>query len=96
MAGLPDPWPTSISRMIHTPAFRQALAERWQALRSGDWSDEALSALLDDYEAQICGSGAMAREGRRWPDAKRSEDLSELRTWLQARLAWLDGYFAAE
>ena len=90
-----NPWPRNVVRMMEGRDFQQAMRARWQTLRAGDWSDEALSALLDEYEAQIYGSGAMARERERWPDAPASEDLSELRTWLRARLAYLDGCFGA-
>ena len=89
-----NPWPLPAHRMIDlSSGFRQAVLTRWHELRSGEWSDPALSALLDSYEQQIYGSGAMARERERWPDSPDSENLSELRTWLQARTAYLDGYF---
>ena len=89
-----NPWPLPANRMISlSPEFRHTVLDRWHELRASEWSDEALSALLDEYEQQIFGSGAMARERERWPDAPSSEDLSQLRAWLRARLAYLDGYF---
>ena len=89
-----NPWPLPARRMLDLSSdFRQAMLARWRELRAGEWSDAALSALLDRYEQQIYGSGAMARERERWPDSPGSEDLSQLRNWLQARLAYLDGYY---
>ncbi len=89
-----NPWSLPAHHMIAlSPEFRRTILDRWRELRAGEWSDEALSALLDDYERQIYASGAMARERARWPDAPTSEDLSQLRSWLQARLNYLDSYY---
>ena len=89
-----NPWPLPANRMISLSAeFRHAVLERWQELRASEWSDEAISALLDEYEQDIFGSGAMARERERWPDAPNAEDLSQLRSWLRSRLTYLDSYY---
>ena len=89
-----NPWSLPGSRMAAlSPDFRAMMLARWHELRQGEWSDAALSALFDSYEQQVFGSGAMARDQARWPDAPHARDLSELRDWTGARLVYLDGYF---
>lgn len=75
------------------PEFGKKLLARWQELRAGAWSDEALTARIDSYEADIYGSGAMARERGRWPTSPTSENLDRFRAYCETRMAFLDGYF---
>lgn len=63
---------------------------RWQVLRSGAWSDDALNAKLDTYEQQLFGSGAMERESSRWPTEPLAENLDTFRAYVLARTAFID------
>lgn len=67
---------------------------RYQQLRSGPWSDEAMDALLNGYENAIFRSGAYARDTGRWSDSTQTnqEDLSNFRAMVKARMACMDEY----
>jgi hypothetical protein len=69
----------------------------YRELRSGAWSDESITAMLDSYEKDIFGSGAYLREMERWPDANYVEDpqkgLTRFKSYVLERLAEYDGYF---
>lgn len=87
-------WSLPAERCLHDSAeYRAACLARWRELRAGPWSDEALNQAFDRYEAQIYGSGAMAREAERWPTSPTSENLDRFRSYGMARTAFLDGYF---
>lgn len=87
-------WALPADRWISvSPTFRAQMLERWRDLRSGPWSDAALCADMDIYEAMIYGSGAMARDRLRWPTAPASEDLSAFRAYGLRRVEVLDSYF---
>ena len=87
-------WTLPADRMLALSAdMRAALLARWRELRAGPWSDAAMMAQLDTYEAQIYASGAMARDCDRWPTAPSFESLDRFRAYVLARLDFLDGYF---
>jgi CotH kinase protein/Lamin Tail Domain len=72
------------------PTFRCYLARRWQQLtRPGQPLDLALiSARIDAIVLEI--SEATAREERRWRTVgNHAAHVSQMKTWLQNRLAWL-------
>ena len=69
--------------------------ERYEELREGAWSDEAIAVLLDGYESDIYGSGARVREEERWPNGnynELSEGLDRFREYVKERLRYMDAY----
>ena len=69
------------------------LASRYDELRSGVWSESHIDELLDGYQAQIYGSGAISRTIERWPDANYNdpgEGLSTFREYVHERLKYMD------
>lgn len=72
------------------------ILERYQQLRQGPWSDEAMAARLAEFEEMIFRSGAYARDTARWPDSTQADrtDLSAFRAIVEARMAYLDAYIA--
>ncbi|MCR5670491.1 MAG: CotH kinase family protein [Butyrivibrio sp.] len=71
--------------------------ERYRELRSSLWSDENITAVLDDYEKDIFSSGAIYREIERWPGANNPADptngLSRFKSYVCQRLSEYDSYF---
>ena len=87
-------WTLPAERMLaNSPSTRTVFLARWKELRSGAWSDASIMTQLDDYEAQIYASGAMARDCSRWPTAPSTENLDQFREYALARLHYLDDYF---
>lgn len=95
--GAPEGWLLCegrwIGRMLEDPDFAAAVADRYQELRAGAWSDAALAAILDEATEALREAGP--RNDRRW---YRRQDFTfegrgaELRVWLTARLAWVDSH----
>ncbi|MBR2770154.1 MAG: hypothetical protein IKD68_14575, partial [Solobacterium sp.] len=73
------------------------LSPRYFELRNTDWSDEAVLAMLEDYEKDIFASGAYARDVERWPESDHQTgdqyDLSEFKDYVIERLHYCDAYF---
>lgn len=73
-----------------------AVKERYRELRVGAWSNEAISALLDKYEAQVFGSGAYLRDIERWPMSSQLSDpsagLTSLKEHVMSRLDYVDDF----
>ncbi len=82
------------------PHFRQKMAERWQELRSGPWSDANLEYTIDSL-VQVIGP-AQVRNFQRWPiigtyvwpnsfiGSSYQQEIQFLKNWLLARAHWLD------
>ncbi len=68
---------------------------RYQELRKGAWSEEAMMELIDGYEEDIFTSGAYERDSARWPESSHhagQTDLSEFRAYVAKRLAAMDSF----
>lgn len=77
--------------LYSTPSFRCQLAKRWQELAQPGQplSFAAISARIDQTVRDI--AEAAGREERRWRTVgNHPARIAQLKTWLQARLAWLD------
>ena len=89
-------------RLFADPEFNQDLIDRWQDLRQSTLSNTNILSIIESYEREITASVADAHFQRlqgefsddfgdeiaksdRW-----SEELSNLRSWISDRLAWLD------
>jgi len=78
-------------------SVRREIADRYAKLREDVWSDAAVAALIDGYEADIYGSGAFRRDIERWPDGfynAPEEKLGRFREHVMARLSYLDRFYA--
>lgn len=67
----------------------------WQ-LRTSEWSEDKINAMLDEYEAAIYGSGAYLRDMKRWPDglyADAADGLGTFRSYVTERLQETDAYY---
>lgn len=87
-----SPW---YRRMWQDESFQQATADRWKELRSGPWSNEAITDIISTAENSI--ADAVQRNDERWGDALKtygwdewSVEVEKLRTWVIARAEWMD------
>lgn len=70
----------------------EMIREKWESLRAGVLSDEALIEAIDDYASQITASGAYARDYSRWPDSAHSLNYNKLKNYVLDRMEFLDYY----
>ncbi|WOK06151.1 CotH kinase family protein [Imperialibacter roseus] len=87
-------------KLMTDPVFRQQVKLRWMTLRSGAWSDEAISTMIDEYTDVL--SEAKNRNFQRWPvigqytwpnnfvGATYMAEVDYLRNWITQRTTWLD------
>jgi hypothetical protein len=89
-------------RLLVDPAFESRLRDRYLALRSSLLSDAQIDARIDALAAPL--ANAAERNFERWPILTQETvvyfetptapswqgQVEALRTWLKARLAWLD------
>lgn len=76
---------------------REQIVRRYRELRENAWSDESIKELLENYEADIYGSGAFRRELVRWPEGTANhpdEKLNVFKKYVAERFAVLDAYYA--
>ena len=74
----------------------QMLSLRYRELRKNEWSDQAVTAILDAFEDDIFSSGAYIRDLEIWPDSIHSKDtrnLDEFKSYVLKRLHYCDTYF---
>ena len=71
------------------------VCERYAELRAGAWSEDAINAILDEYEEDIFFSGAYQRDIVYWRGSSRrygTTDLSSFRDYVMQRLECMDEY----
>ena len=73
--------------------------DRFAQLRKGAWSDDTIRKMLDEYEKDVCSSGAYLRDKERWSDGSyRAEgepnNFDKFRAYVAERLSEADGYYA--
>lgn len=69
---------------------------KFEELRKGSWSDEAIEKMLKKYESQIFDSGAYLRDMDRWPDGSYGNPelkLSVFIDYVLKRLHAMDEYY---
>lgn len=72
-----------------------AYLNKYEELRNGSWSDEAIKGILKEYEHQIFDSGAYLRDMDRWPDGSYEDPILKLSVFEQyvlTRLNEMDDY----
>ncbi len=88
--------------LIADPTFKAQLITRWKSLRQGLLSNASIASRIDAASAGL--SAAAGRNFTRWNiltqarvepfdttiDATWAGQISSMKTWLQARAAWLD------
>lgn len=93
-----DPDYTCYQRLFEDPDFLQRYIDRWSELRRGVLATSNVLAVVNRLAAQV--NEAQARDAWRWRDTwlyeRRSRhksfdaEVSYLKQWIAARLAWID------
>jgi hypothetical protein len=73
--------------------------DRFAQLRKGAWSDDTIRKMLDEYEKDICSSGAYLRDKERWSDGSyrtkgEPNNFDKFRAYVAERLSEADKYYA--
>jgi hypothetical protein len=101
----PDNVPAYWRQLFADPEFRAAFRCRWQQLRAGPLDLAAVHARIDRWVAFT--AAARGRDQQRWPTIGKqifpncftrpsyADEVTALREWIDARVAWLDGQVAA-
>lgn len=76
-----------IARMLEDPAFVTRLRQRWQVLKAA-WENPNDSVYTYATALWTSLTAARERDNDRW--ARFLSPISEVTTWLQTRIAWLD------
>jgi len=88
--------------LLEDPAFEARVIARWQELREGLLTDEAIDARIDALAAPL--AAAAARNFARWPNLADAQivmfttptagtwegQVEYMRDWIHDRVAWLD------
>ena len=95
-----DPWmvPFWWPRLLEDPVFRQAVKVRWQALRGNELSTGAMQQVVDEAVQVLTKNGAVARNYKRWDQGlgvNHDQAVQNLKAYLTARAAWMDGKIGA-
>ena len=101
----PETWiayrPSFIASMGNDPVFRERLRTRWDELRAGVLADEAVRARIDGY-LEVMEPGLDANwavwdittiqfGGYLYEVGSYEEEVQRVRSFVQARLDWMDG-----
>lgn len=82
--------PAYWERLWADRAFQTELRCRWDTLRAGPLRLDAISARIEQWRSQQ--AAAQRRDDARWGIAEAYDQrLARLRTWMSARLSWMDG-----
>lgn len=88
--GLMPHVPAFWERLWTDPAFHEDLRCRWNALRDGPLHLDAITSRIDRLRSEL--ALAQPRDDARWGIAAAyDERVNRLKTWVSARLAWMDG-----
>lgn len=103
LAGNPEDWRVRLTpwfaRLFEDPAFEARVKARWAQMKAGNEFDE-IQAYID--ERAVFMQDAQARNFQRWPilgtwlDTTRvvpgtyDGEISVMKEWLRARIAWMD------
>ena len=89
-------------RLMEDPSFKQAVRERYTALRSGVLSDGAISSKIESYRELLDSSNNAGYNFTHWPilgewvwpnffvGQTYNEEVDYLKDWVLNRAAWLD------
>ena len=81
-------WP----RLLEDPQFQVELQARWIELRSNILSNASVLGLVSETSEFLIKNGAIERNYKKWTgvDVHYNNAVSELESYLEARLSWMD------
>lgn len=76
---------------LQDPAWRSGLAQRWQTLRTGPWSDVAIQAAIAAKQAEVAGAAQRAAQKwtpliPEWNGVQLEGTVDQIFSWLHDRL----------
>ena len=93
-----DPWmvPFWWPRLLQDPVFKQRLKQRWQSLRQNEFSNDRVLGLVQSTADYLIDNGAIERNYQKWSGifVDYPAAVSELKTYLENRLQWIDAQVA--
>jgi hypothetical protein len=94
-----DPWMVHFwwPRLMEDSIFRQAVKDRWNALRSGAMSTSSMHAIIDDAVSLLQRNGAVERNYIKWDIGVPIDymaSIESLKNYLSQRTAWMDSEIA--
>lgn len=95
-----DPWmmPFWWTRFLEDPIFRQAVKDRWTAIRLDVLSTTQIHELVDVTSGYLTSNNAITRNfDKWWPSeaANYNSGISELKEYLSVRASWMDSEIGA-
>ena len=94
-----DPWmvPFWWPRLLQDPVFKQRLKQRWQSLRQNEFSNDRVLGLVQSTADYLIDNGAIERNYQKWSGifVDYPAAVSELKTYLENRLQWIDAQVAS-
>ena len=84
------------NRLLANTEYRARFVARWKQLRDHEFSAKTIQSMID-ANARTLGDAAR-RNATRWPTATGyypdqltfAEDLAQMKSWIEARIKWLD------
>ena len=88
---------------MQDPQFRTAVKTRWFQLRNTIFDEDVLLSQIDEQVSFLKAQGAIDRNFNRWKiigvgvafnsfvGATYEEEVEYVKSWLSARLQWMDG-----
>ena len=78
---------------FNDPAFVARYKQRWEELRTREFSLQRMNALIDSLTAQI--TEAQVRNFDRWtglinPEGGWEAEIQKIKNWIKKRVAWMD------
>ena len=88
-------------KLLTHPAVKQALKDRWSALRAGTLSDDTVVAMIDEQVGTMTQAAITENFAvwnilgvKVWPNyvtyPTYGQEVDALKVWLKTRMAWLD------
>jgi spore coat protein H len=100
----PSAWLSNnlFERLLGQAPYREKFVARWNQLRQREFSAAAIEAMIDANAREL--GAAAARNAARWPTTEGPypdrlffpEDLAQMKSWIQARITWLDQEIAGK
>ncbi|NNF36816.1 MAG: hypothetical protein HKN68_22125 [Saprospiraceae bacterium] len=87
-------WP----RLMEDHLFRQAVKDRWNALRSNAMSTSSMHAIIDDAVSLLQNNGAVNRNYIKWDigiPVDYMASIESLKSYLSQRTSWMDSEIAS-
>jgi spore coat protein CotH len=83
-------------RLLEDEAYHKKFAARWRQLRQHEFAAKTIQEMMD-ANARTLGEAAQ-RNAQRWPTTRGrypdqltfEQDVAQMKTWIEARLDWLD------